>query len=136
MSGEDDKARNTEMILLVDDDEIVRKFVLQVLQTSGYAVIEASNGPEALRIAKEHTGPINLLLTDIKMPKMNGRELADRLTPLRPGVKVLYISGHTDSATVNQMALQRGANFLQKPFTPDRLTTKVRKVLDSSVLPS
>jgi len=124
------------MILLVDDDEIVRKFVLQVLQTSGYAVIEASNGPEALRIAKEHTGPINLLLTDIKMPKMNGRELADRLTPLRPGVKVLYISGHTDSATVNQMALQRGANFLQKPFTPDRLTTKVRKVLDSSVLPS
>ena len=122
-------------ILLVDDDEIVRKFVLHVLQASGYAVIEASNGPEALRIANEHTGPINLLLTDIKMPKMNGRELAERLMPLRPGVKVLYISGHTDSATVNEMALQRGANFLQKPFTPDRLTTKVRKVLDSPVTP-
>ncbi|TLY36668.1 MAG: response regulator [Nitrospirae bacterium] len=135
MDGEQDKAKNTEMILLVDDDEIVRKFVLHVLQASGYAVIEASNGPEALRIANEHTGPINLLLTDIKMPKMNGRELAERLMPLRPGVKVLYISGHTDSATVNEMALQRGANFLQKPFTPDRLTTKVRKVLDSPVTP-
>jgi len=61
--------------------------------------------------------------------------LAERLMPLRPGVKVLYISGHTDSATVNEMALQRGANFLQKPFTPDRLTTKVRKVLDSPVTP-
>ena len=133
MDEEQDKAKNTEMILLVDDDEIVRKFVLHVLQASGYAVIEASNGPEALRIANEHTGPINLLLTDIKMPKMNGRELAERLMPLRPGVKVLYISGHTDSATVNEMALQRGANFLQKPFTPDRLTTKVRKVLDSPV---
>ncbi len=135
MDGEQDKAKNTEMILLVDDDEIVRKFVLHVLQASGYAVIEACNGPEALRIANEHTGPINLLLTDIKMPKMNGRELAERLMPLRPGVKVLYISGHTDSATVNEMALQRGANFLQKPFTPDRLTTKVRKVLDSPVTP-
>ena len=135
MDEEQDKAKNTEMILLVDDDEIVRKFVLHVLQASGYAVIEASNGPEALRIANEHTGPINLLLTDIKMPKMNGRELAERLMPLRPGVKVLYISGHTDSATVNEMALQRGANFLQKPFTPDRLTTKVRKVLDSPVTP-
>jgi len=135
VDGEQDKAKNTEMILLVDDDEIVRKFVLHVLQASGYAVIEASNGPEALRIANEHTGPINLLLTDIKMPKMNGRELAERLMPLRPGVKVLYISGHTDSATVNEMALQRGANFLQKPFTPDRLTTKVRKVLDSPVTP-
>ena len=135
MDGEQDKAKNTEMILLVDDDEIVRKCVLHVLQASGYAVIEASNGPEALRIANEHTGPINLLLTDIKMPKMNGRELAERLMPLRPGVKVLYISGHTDSATVNEMALQRGANFLQKPFTPDRLTTKVRKVLDSPVTP-
>ena len=135
MDGEQDKAKNTEMILLLDDDEIVRKFVLHVLQASGYAVIEASNGPEALRIANEHTGPINLLLTDMKMPKMNGRELAERLMPLRPGVKVLYISGHTDSATVNEMALQRGANFLQKPFTPDRLTTKVRKVLDSPVTP-
>jgi len=135
VDGEQDRAKNTEMILLVDEEEIVREFVLHGLQASGYAVIEASNGPEALRIANEHTGPINLLLTDIKMPKMNGRELAERLMPLRPGVKVLYISGHTDSATVNEMALQRGANFLQKPFTPDRLTTKVRKVLDSPVTP-
>ena len=129
MDGEQDKAKNTEMILLVDDDEIVRKFVLHVLQASGYAVIEASNGPEALRIANEHTGPINLLLTDIKMPKMNGRELAERLMPLRPGVKVLYISGHTDSATVNEMALQRGANFLQKPFTPRQLVSTVQGIL-------
>jgi len=131
VSAEESKAKNTEMILLVDDEEIVRKFVLQVLQGNGYAVLEASSGAEALRIAQEHPGPINLLLTDIRMPKMNGGELAERLMPIRPGVKVLYISGYTDSATVNQMALQRGANFLQKPFTPDRLVTKVRKVLDS-----
>ena len=141
MDGEQDKAKNTEMILLVDDDEIVRKFVLHVLQASGYAVIEASNGPEALRIAKEHTGRIDLLLTDVKMPGMNGLELAARLLSNRPEMTVLYVSGHADSTRQiqlqeGQFIIEPGANFLHKPFSPDGLLQKVRHVMEHSAKPA
>ena len=122
-------------MFVVDNEPDITLAFSMALEDNGF-VVDAFNDPLlALESFQEEWEIIWLELIDVKMPKMNGRELAERLMPLRPGVKVLYISGHTDSATVNEMALQRGANFLQKPFTPDRLTTKVRKVLDSPVTP-
>jgi two-component system cell cycle sensor histidine kinase/response regulator CckA len=120
----------TETILLAEDEEVVRKLALQVLTAHGYQVLEAANGGSAFLICERHKGPIHMLVTDIIMPEMGGRELSDRLSLLRPEMKVLYMSGYTDSAILHQGVLDADANFIQKPFTPNDLARKVREVLD------
>ena len=123
-------AQGSETILLVEDEEAVRDLLREVLQGKGYRVLEARDGFEALRLSTGHSGSIDLLLTDVIMPKMNGRELAERLKPERPKTKVLYMSGYTDNAIVHRGVLEDGTAFLQKPFTPETLAQKVREILD------
>jgi CheY-like chemotaxis protein len=120
----------TETILLVEDEAGVRKLLREVLQRSGYTVLEARDAPEALRKVATHPGPVGLLLTDVVMPRMTGVELARRIRGQRPGVKVLYISGYADNESLPREGLERGEAFLQKPFTPDLLLDKMREVLD------
>ncbi len=120
----------SETVLIVEDDNSLRKLALKALQQKGYKVLEAENGEDALRISKEHEGPIDLMLTDVVMPKMGGRETAERLQPLYPQMKVIYMSGYTDNAIVHHGVLEPGLNFLEKPFTPEGLARKVREVLD------
>ena len=119
-----------EMVLLVEDEQGVRKLVRGVLELQGYRVLEADSGETALDLAASYQGPIDLLLTDIVMPKMGGRELAAALAPRHPGIKVLYLSGYTDHVVMDRGVIENGAEFLQKPFTPDALARKIRDVLD------
>jgi PAS domain S-box-containing protein len=119
-----------ETILLVEDAQRVRAVVREILEMSGYVVLEARHGAEALEISHRHAGRIHLLVTDVVMPQMSGRELAQRLATLRPEMKVLYMSGYTDDAIVRHGVLAAGIAFLSKPFTPDALALKVREVLD------
>ncbi|MCS6859198.1 MAG: PAS domain S-box protein [Abditibacteriales bacterium] len=121
-----------ETILIVEDADAVRDSAREALSQSGYTVLEARNGEEALRLSQQHAGPIHLLLTDVMMPLMSGRELAEQLTAQRPETKVLYMSGYTDNAIVNHGVLAPGIAYLQKPFSPAVLTQKVREVLDTS----
>ena len=123
--------RGSETILLVEDDEMIRNLVQKVLQANGYRVLVAANGRNAEQVAGQHDGPIHLLVTDVVMPGMNGREVAQRLAGARAGIKVLYLSGYTDDAIVHHGVLEPGVAFLQKPFTPAVLGRKVREVLDS-----
>jgi DNA-binding NtrC family response regulator len=120
-----------ETVLVVEDETAVRALVRKVLQKHGYRVIDASNGVEALRLVEKFQQPIHLLLTDIVMPEMGGRDLADRLTPQRPDMKVLYMSGYAEDAIVVNHVLQPGFSFLQKPFAPEVLASKVRETLGS-----
>ena len=122
-------ARGTETVLLVEDEDMVRRMTREVLEGAGYRVLEASSGFEALRVSAGHGGRLDLLLTDVVMPGMSGRELAERLAPVRPGMKVLYMSGHTDDAIFHHGVTQAGTGFLQKPFTPDALERRVRDLL-------
>jgi len=122
-------AQGRETILLVEDEEAVRELARDILEANGYAVLEARHGDEALAICERHSEPIHLMLTDVVMPGMNGRELAERLARLRPETKVLYMSGYTDNAIVLHGVLNGRAVFLQKPFSPDALARKVREVL-------
>jgi len=124
--------RGTESILLVEDDEGVRALAREVLEDYGYTVFEARDVADAILIAERHTGPIHLLLSDVVMPQMSGRALAERLAPLRPEMKVLFMSGYTDNAIVHHGRLDSDASFVQKPFTPDALARKVREVLDAT----
>ncbi len=119
-----------ETILLAEDDEMVRNLVLEVLRHYGYQVLEASNGGAALLICERHKGQVHLLITDVVMPEMSGRELAVRLSQLRPDMKVLFMSGYTDNAIVDQGVLAEGTPFIQKPFAPDALAHKVKEVLE------
>jgi CheY-like chemotaxis protein len=121
----------TETVLLVEDEPGVRGFVRETLHLQGYRVLEARHGFEALVIATRHQDPIHLLLTDVVMPQMSGRELADQLVSLRKDLRILYISGYTENAVVHHGVLEPGTAFLQKPFTPDVLIRKVREVLDA-----
>jgi len=123
-------AFGSETILLVEDEERVRALVRTILAHHGYTVLDAPHPDEALVTSARHLGPIHLLLTDVVMPQMSGPGLADRLTPTRPEMKVLYMSGYTDNAVVQHGVLAPGAAFLQKPFTPDQLARTVRDVLD------
>jgi signal transduction histidine kinase/CheY-like chemotaxis protein len=125
--------RGMETILLVEDEEAVRDLARDVLRTRGYTVVEASDASEALRICERHPGAIEMVLTDVVMPGMTGRDLADRLALLRPAIKVLYMSGYTDNAVIHHGVLDAGTVFLQKPFTPAVLAHKVREVLDARV---
>jgi PAS domain S-box-containing protein len=122
----------SETILLVEDEEIVRSLVCSVLQAQGYTVLEADSGPEALRISSAHKDPIHLMLTDIVMPHMSGRELANRFSLLRPEMRILYMSGYTDDATIQDSELEPATFLLQKPFTPEVLISRVRLILDTA----
>jgi PAS domain S-box-containing protein len=123
--------QRVETVLLVEDALRVRAVVREILEMNGYNVLEARHGVEALEINERHQGPIHLMVTDVVMPQMSGRELAQRLQPLRPDMKVLYMSGYTDDAIVRHGVLGAGMAFLSKPFTPDALALKVREVLDT-----
>jgi CheY-like chemotaxis protein len=120
-----------ETVLLAEDEEQVRRIARVILEMNGYHVLEASGGDEALSIYKQHEGQIDLVMTDVVMPQMSGRELAQSLETLQPGIKVLYMSGYTDDAIVRHGLLDQEIAFLQKPFTPEALTLKVREVLDA-----
>jgi two-component system, cell cycle sensor histidine kinase and response regulator CckA len=123
--------RGSETILLVEDDETVRGLTRRLLVARGHTVVLASQGEEALQLAQRHAGRIHLLVTDVVMPGMSGRELADRMQALLPGIKVLFLSGYTDDAIVRHGVLEPGVAFLQKPFAADALARKVREVLDT-----
>jgi len=125
--------RGTETILLVEDQEQVRLVANAILKRHGYRVLVASHADEAIRLRDSHAGPIQLLLTDVVMPQGSGVELAKRLLLGNPGLKVLYMSGYTDDSVVRHGVLESEMAFLQKPFTPESLTRKVREVLNSSV---
>jgi CheY-like chemotaxis protein len=122
--------RNSETILLVEDDEPVRKFAHEVLESYGYRLLAAANGLAALLICERYEEPIHLLLTDVVMPGIGGPDVANRLAQLRPEMKVLFMSGYTDDVIVHHGVLDEGTHFLQKPFTPEDLLRKVREVLD------
>ena len=125
--------RGSETVLLVEDEEVVREMVGDMLRDSGYHVIEAKDGNEALFLSKQHRGDIHLMLTDVVMPQMSGRELAEQLTLRRPETNVLYMSGYTDDAIVHHGVLVEGTAFIGKPFSPDTLARKVREILDAEV---
>jgi signal transduction histidine kinase/ActR/RegA family two-component response regulator len=122
----------TETILLVEDEERVRDLAQRVLQQHGYQVVTACDGLEGLGVAQRVPGPIHLLVTDVVMPNLGGRDLAVRLADIRPAMRVLFVSGYTDDAIVRQGMLDPGTNFLQKPFTPEGLARRVREVLDGA----
>jgi two-component system cell cycle sensor histidine kinase/response regulator CckA len=119
-----------ETILLVEDEDAVRALAREVLRRYGYVVLEARHGVDALRVAERHPDDIHLMVTDVVMPHMSGRELADRLRIVRPKTKILFMSGYTDHVLVHR-DLAPGVAFLQKPFTPDTFARKVRSVLDT-----
>jgi len=120
-----------ETVLLVEDEETLRQLTRQSLQNQGYSVIDAADGGAALRLSQAHKGPIHLLLTDVIMPGMNGRELANHLSPYRPEMKVLYMSGYTENHIGHNGTLDQGITLLQKPFTLPALNAKVREMLDT-----
>jgi two-component system, cell cycle sensor histidine kinase and response regulator CckA len=120
----------SETILLVEDEDAVRSLASRVLQRAGYAVLTAASGEEALDVATAYVGEIDLLLTDVVMPGMSGRELAQQLGPLRPSMRLLYTSGYTEDATIRHGVSGLATAFLEKPFAPDTLTRKVREVLE------
>ncbi|MGZ3545625.1 MAG: PAS domain S-box protein [Gemmatimonadaceae bacterium] len=122
----------TETILLAEDAAAVRVAVRQILERLGYTVIEAPNGAVALSAA-EHTSTVDLLLTDVVMPEMSGRELAERFTQIRPNTQVLFMSGYTDDAVIRHGVLRPGTAYIQKPFSAESLASKIREVLDSRV---
>jgi two-component system, cell cycle sensor histidine kinase and response regulator CckA len=117
-------------ILVVEDEAELRELTAEVLSLAGYVVLSAASPSEALEISRAYRGPIQLLLTDVVMPEMSGRNLAELLLPAHPGMKVLYMSGYTDDAIVHHGVLDPGTTLLQKPFTPDGLTRMVGDVLE------
>ncbi|MBI3603555.1 MAG: response regulator [Nitrospirae bacterium] len=126
-----DVVRGTETILLVEDEHSVRALAREALEEAGFKVLEAGHGTEAIEISGRYQGTIHLLITDVVMPEMGGRVMADRLASQRPTMKVLYISGYTDNAIVHQGVLDAGTAFLPKPFSPDALVRRVRQELDA-----
>ncbi len=124
--------KGSEVILVVEDEDAVRKLARMVLETSGYVVLEARNGREGLALCEAHQGPIDLLVTDVVMPELGGRELAQGALKLRPRMKVVFLSGHTQDVILKE-GVEKGTAFLRKPFSPAELTQKVRESLDSGV---
>ena len=130
-TGSPANLKGTETILLVEDAEPLRKLAHMFLQDGGYNVLAASDGAQALEVARRHFGPVHLLLTDVVMPGINGRVLAERLAPLHPEMKVLYMSGYTDAFIAGHGVLEAGTHLLHKPFTQENLMRRVRELLDS-----
>jgi PAS domain S-box-containing protein len=126
-------SQGTETLLLAEDEDNVRSFARIVLQNCGFTVLEAKDGAEALSICERKENKFQLLVTDVVMPNLSGREVADRIVAIRPEIKVLFLSGYTDDAIVHHGVLEAGTPFLQKPFTPAALAKKVREVLDSVI---
>jgi two-component system, cell cycle sensor histidine kinase and response regulator CckA len=129
MGKEAQESKNSETILLVDDDTRIRQLARRALEQAGYTVLDAEDGEEALRLGQESAGAIRLLLTDLVMPGMNGRILAGHLQVRYPEMRVLYMSGYKDYAIGVEAVLEPDANYLNKPFTPDALVRAVREVL-------
>lgn len=121
--------RGSETILLVEDEQMVRDLATTILREYGYTVLTAANGLEGLRICEDSTQAIDVLVTDVVIPEMNGRQLAEAAAQLRPDMKVIYMSGYTDDSVVRHGGLEGDATFIQKPFLPDALVLSVREVL-------
>ena len=119
-------------ILLVEDEDVVREMVAETLKDCGYMVLIAGNGPAALDLSDEFSGEIKLMLTDVVMPQMSGRQLTEKISPKRPSMKVLYMSGYTDDAIVHHGVLEEGTAFIGKPFSPDALVLKIGELLGAS----
>jgi DNA-binding NtrC family response regulator len=126
-------AKGTETILLVEDEEAIRKVAKRSLEAAGYKVLTAGAGDEALLVSSQYAGKIHLVLTDMVMPRMSGKALAQELVKMRPTVKVLYMSGYADNAFVHHGVVDDGMQFIGKPFTGTELAHKVRNVLDCDI---
>jgi two-component system, cell cycle sensor histidine kinase and response regulator CckA len=122
-----------ETVLLVEDDDVIRGLVREILRAIGYTVLEARHGGEALLLSEQHKGPIHLMVSDMEMPLITGRDLAKRLAPLRPEMRVLYMSGSAADTLFRNGVLEVGSEFLQKPFRVEALEGKVRDLLDLPV---
>jgi two-component system cell cycle sensor histidine kinase/response regulator CckA len=129
ISAPDTASGGTETVLLVEDEESVRELVRDTLTAKGYRVFDADNGEAGIAAAAAHDGKIDLVITDVVMPGIGGRELVKQLTQTRPAIKVLYLSGYTEDAIVSDGSIEKGTAFLQKPFTLQNLSRKVREVL-------
>jgi CheY-like chemotaxis protein len=121
--------KGSEVILMVEDEDAVRKLGRMILEASGYVVLDARNGREGLALCEIHPGRIDLLVTDVVMPELGGRELAEDAVKLRPGIKVMFLSGHAPDVILKE-GVDKGTAFLRKPFAPIELAQKVREVLD------
>ncbi|HEX6534023.1 MAG TPA: ATP-binding protein [Gemmatimonadaceae bacterium] len=124
------RPRGTETVLLVEDEDAVRRLARRILEEQGYAVLEARDGHDALAVVASHDGPLDLVLTDVVMPRMNGRALVEQLLAARPALRVLYMSGYTDDEIIRRGLHRAGTSFLQKPFTADGLAEAVRAALE------
>jgi CheY-like chemotaxis protein len=131
MEPRDELRAGTETILLVEDDDGLRELARKILSKNGYEVLASAGGSDAERICRDHEGPIHLLLTDVVMPGISGKELAHKLADLRPEMLVLYMSGYADEMVTRQ-GVANGMHFIQKPFTAVALTKKLREVLDDA----
>jgi CheY-like chemotaxis protein len=136
VAAPDLRARGGETVLLVEDEPGVRAIGKDLLEFHGYKVLEAENGVRALEVEARHKGAIHLLVTDVVMPLMGGRELAERLSSRRPETRILFVSGFTDDTVVRHGVLDEGVAFLQKPFTLESLSRTVRQVLDGQPAPA
>jgi two-component system cell cycle sensor histidine kinase/response regulator CckA len=130
-AADNGRPAGSETILLAEDETVVRDLVQEILEQAGYTVLAAPDGREALKLSKTHSGGIDLVVTDVVMPGMSGRDLAERLWLSRPDTKVLYISGYTDVDVFDPGVLDPGSAFLQKPFSASDLAQRVRQVLDA-----
>jgi two-component system cell cycle sensor histidine kinase/response regulator CckA len=124
--------RGSEVVLLVEDEDNIREPAIEILESRGYRVLAAPDAGRALAVAEEHAGPIHILVTDVVMPGLSGSELARLLSPRRPEMRVLYISGYPEDAISHHGVIDPEQNFLQKPFPPGRFLEKIREVLDAS----
>jgi CheY-like chemotaxis protein len=125
----------TETILLVEDEDGLRELAQEILEAQGYLVLVARDGVDAVGLAERHAGPIDLLLTDVVMPKMTGRQVAERLASGRPAMRILFMTGYTDDAVLRRGLAEANTALLPKPFTPERLLRRVREVLDAPETP-
>jgi two-component system, cell cycle sensor histidine kinase and response regulator CckA len=127
--------RGSEVVLLVEDEDNIREPAIEILEGRGYKVLAARDAAQALTLAEGHPGPIQVLVTDVVMPGQSGNQLAQQLSALRPGIRVLYISGYPEDAIAHHGVLNPEQHFLQKPFPPGRFLEKIREVLDAPLQP-
>jgi CheY-like chemotaxis protein len=123
--------RGSETVLLVEDEAPVRAIARRILSSLGYTVLEARHGADALRISEKHPGPLHLLVTDVVMPEMSGRDLSRHIRAQRPGLPILYISGYTDDELLRRGILETGAQLLRKPFLPAELARVVKQLVSA-----